>query len=138
MDMATRVDQLKAIPLFSGLAQADLQFVADRMDEVSIPAGTVMITEGAGNHVFFVILEGLVDVSVAGKHRRTLGPHDFFGEISMMELDPATATVASRTPVRAFVVSRAQFSTVKAHETVMLQLKAARSQRLHADRKLKE
>ena len=48
--MATRVDQLKAIPLFSGLAQADLQFVADRMEEVSIPAGTVMITEGAGNH----------------------------------------------------------------------------------------
>jgi CRP-like cAMP-binding protein len=136
--MATRVDQLKAIPLFSGLAQADLQFVADRMEEVSIPAGTVMITEGAGNHVFFVILEGLVDVSVAGKHRRTLGPHDFFGEISMMELDPATATVTSRTPVRALVVSRAQFSTVKAHETVMLQLKAARSQRLHADRKLKE
>ncbi len=71
--MATRVDQLKAIPLFSGLAQADLQFVADRMDEVSIPAGTVMITEGAGNHVFFVILEGLV-VSVAGKHRRTRAP----------------------------------------------------------------
>jgi len=136
--MATRVDQLKAIPLFSGLAQADLQFVADRMEEVSIPAGTVMITEGAGNHVFFVIQEGLVDVSVAGKHRRTLGPHDFFGEISMMELDPATATVTSRTPVRALVVSRAQFSTVKAHETVMLQLKAARSQRLHADRKLKE
>lgn len=136
--MATRMDQLKAIPLFSGLAQADLQFVADRMEEVSIPAGTVMITEGAGNHVFFVILEGLVDVSVAGKHRRTLGPHDFFGEISMMELDPATATVTSRTPVRALVVSRAQFSTVKAHETVMLQLKAARSQRLHADRKLKE
>jgi CRP-like cAMP-binding protein len=136
--MATRVDHLKPIPLFSGLAQADLQFVADRMEEVSIPAGTVMITEGAGNHVFFVILEGLVDVSVAGKHRRTLGPHDFFGEISMMELDPATATVTSRTPVRALVVSRAQFSTVKAHETVMLQLKAARSQRLHADRKLKE
>jgi CRP-like cAMP-binding protein len=136
--MATRVDHLKPIPLFSGLAQADLEFVADRMEEVSIPAGTVMITEGAGNHVFFVILEGLVDVSVAGKHRRTLGPHDFFGEISMMELDPATATVTSRTPVRALVVSRAQFSTVKAHETVMLQLKAARSQRLHADRKLKE
>jgi len=136
--MATRVDHLKPIPLFSGLAQADLEFVAERMEEVSIPAGTVMITEGAGNHVFFVILEGLVDVSVAGKHRRTLGPHDFFGEISMMELDPATATVTSRTPVRALVVSRAQFSTVKAHETVMLQLKAARSQRLHADRKLKE
>ena len=136
--MAIHVDQLKAIPLFSGLAHADLQFLAGQMDEVSIPAGTVLITERAGNNVFFVILEGVVDVSVGGKHRRTLGSHDFFGEISMMELDPATATVTSRTAVRAFVVSRAQFSAVKAHETVMLQLETARSQRLHADRKIKE
>jgi len=136
--MATHLDQLKAIPLFSGLADADLQFLAGQMDEVSIPAGAVLITEGAGNNVFFVILEGVVDVSVGGKHRRTLGPHDFFGEISMMELDPATATVASRTPIRAFVMSHAQFSAVKAHETVILQLTAARSQRLHADRKIKE
>ena len=136
--MATRVDQLTTIPLFSGLAHADLQFLAGQMDEVRIPAGAVLITEGAGNNVFFVILEGVVDVSVGGKHRRTLGQHDFFGEISMMELDPATATVASRTPVRAFVMSHAQFSAVKAHETVILQLTAARSQRLHADRKMKE
>jgi CRP/FNR family transcriptional regulator, cyclic AMP receptor protein len=136
--MATRADQLQEIPLFSGLAQAELQFLADQMDEVSIPAGTVLITEGRGNHVLFVILDGVVDVSVGGRHRRTLGPHDFFGEISMMELDPATATVTSRTPVRALVVSHAQFSAVKAHETVMLQLNAARSQRLRADRKLKE
>ena len=77
--MAIHVDQLKAIPLFSALAHADLQFLAGRMDEVSIPAGTVLITEGAGNNVFFVILEGVVDVSVDGKYRRTLGPHDFFG-----------------------------------------------------------
>ena len=136
--MATRMDQLKAIPLFSDLAPADLQFLAGQINEVSIPAGTVLITQGAGNQAFFVILEGVVDVSVGGKYRRTLGPQDFFGEISMMELDQATATVACRTPVRAFVVSAAQFSAVKAHETVMLELKAARSQRLRADRKVKE
>ena len=136
--MAVRVDQLKAIPLFSGLAPADLQFLAGQIDEVSIPAGTVLITEGMGNQALFVILEGVVDVSVRGKYRRTLGPHDFFGEISMIQLDPATATVTTHSPVRAFVVSQAQFSAVKADETVMLQLRAAMSQRRLADRKLRE
>jgi CRP/FNR family cyclic AMP-dependent transcriptional regulator len=136
--MARRVDQLRAIPLFTGLADADLHFLAGEMDEVEIPAGTVLITERAWNSGFFVILEGVVDVSVGGRHRRTLGPHDFFGEISMMELDPATATVVTRTPVRAFVMSHAQFGAVEAHDTVMRQLQAARSQRLHADRKVKE
>ena len=136
--MATRVDELKAIPLFSDLGHADLEFLAGQMDEVNIPAGDVLITEGVGNHVFFVILEGVVDVSVGGKYRRTLGPHDFFGEISMIELDHATTTVTSRTPVRAFVMSRAQFSAVKAYETVMLQLKTAMSHWRHADRKVNE
>jgi CRP-like cAMP-binding protein len=74
--VAIHGDQLKAIPLFAGLAHADLQFLAGQMDEVSVPAGTVLITEGAGNKGLFVILEGVVDVSVGGKHRRTLGPHD--------------------------------------------------------------
>jgi hypothetical protein len=55
-----------------------------------------------------------------------------------MELDPATATVVTRTPIRALVMSSAQFGAVKAQETVMLELHAARSQRLHADRKVKE
>ena len=85
-----------------------------------------------------LILEGVVDVSVGGRHRRTLGPHDFFGEISMMELDPATATVVARTAVRAFVMSHAQFGEVETHDTVMRQLEAARSQRLEADRRAKE
>jgi CRP-like cAMP-binding protein len=138
MDMATRVDQLKAIPLFSGLADEDLAFLGGHIDEVEIPAGTVLITEREWNRAFFVILEGVVDVSVNGRHRRTMGPHDFFGEISMMELDPATATVVSQTPVRAFVMSHAQFGAVEAHDTVMAQLDAARSQRLDADRKAKE
>ena len=68
--MAVHVDRLKAIPRFSGLAHADLQFLAGQMDEVSIPATT-------GNNVFLVILGGVVDVSVGGKCRRTVGPHEF-------------------------------------------------------------
>ena len=136
--MTTSVDDLRKIPLFSRLSDADLKFLAAKVDELIVPAGTALITEGMGNHAFFLLVDGEVDVSVGGTHRRTLGPNDFFGEISMMELDPATATVASRTPIRAFVMSHAQFSAVKAHETVILQLTAARSQRLHADRKLKE
>jgi CRP-like cAMP-binding protein len=130
-----RIDELKEITLFSRLSGADLQFLASNLDEVSVPAGAPLITEGKSNHSFFVLVDGQVDVSVGGQHRRTLGRGDFFGEISMMELDLATATVIARTPVRALVASHAQFMAVKAHETVMLRLKAAMGERLHADRK---
>ena len=134
--MTTSVDDLRKIPLFSRLSDVDLQFLATKMDEIVVPAGTALITEGMGNHVFFLLADGEVDVFVGGTHRRTLGPNDFFGEISMMLINPATATVVTRTPVRAYVMSHPQFLDVRIHQTVMLQLKLAMGDRLFADRKL--
>jgi CRP-like cAMP-binding protein len=129
------VDDLRNIPLFSRLSGADLQSLAAHMNEISVPAGTALITEGMGNHAFFLLAHGEVDVFVGGAHRRTLGPNDFFGEISMMALDPATATVVTRTPVRAYVMSHLQFLEVRVHGTVILQLKSAMGDRLSSDRK---
>ena len=133
--MTTSVDDLRTIPLFSRLSDVDLQFLATKMDELVVPAGTALITEGMGNHAFYVLADGEVDVLVGGIHRRVLGPNDFFGEISMMVLNPATATVVTRTPVRAFVMSHLQFLEVRVHQTVMLQLKGAMGDRLSADRR---
>src|SRR5262249_57481557 len=106
------------------------------MDEISFPAGTALITEGMGNHALYLLAHGEVDVFVGGTHRRSLGPNDFFGEISMMVLVPATATVVTRTPVRAYVMSHSQFLEVRVHETVMLQLKSAMADRRPPDLKL--
>ena len=68
--------------------------------------------------------------------RRSLGPNEFLGEISMMVLEPATATVVTRTPVHAYVMSHRQFLEVRVHETVLLQLKSAMGDRRSADRTL--
>jgi len=133
--VTTRVDELRKIPLFSRLSSVDLEFLAARMDEIEVPAGSVLITEGMGNHAFYLLAHGEVDVFVGGTHRRSLGPNDFFGE-SMMVLVPATTTVVTRTPVRAYVMSHSQFLEVRVHETVMLQLKSAMGDRRSADRKL--
>ena len=134
--MTTRADDLREIPLFSRLSSVDLQFLATNMDEIRVAAGTALITEGMGNHAFYLLAHGEVDVFVGGTHRRSLGPNDFFGEISMMMLEPATATVVARTPVHAYVMSHRQFLEVRVHETVMLQLKSAMGDRRTADRKL--
>jgi len=134
--VTTKADDLRHVPLFSWLSDVDLQFLATKMEEIMVPAGTALITEGMGNHAFFLLADGEVDVFVHGVHRRILGPNDFFGEISMMVLDPATATVVTRTPVRAYVMSHVHFLEVRVHETVMLQLKSAMGDRRSADRKL--
>jgi hypothetical protein len=48
-----------------------------------------------------VLIEGEVEVTVAGDPRRTLRSDDFFWEISMRHRIPATASIVTVTPVRA-------------------------------------
>src|SRR5262249_22781807 len=133
----TRVDDLQKIPLFSRLSSVDLQFLATKMDEISVPAGTALITEGMGNHALYLLAHGEVDVFVDGTHRRSLGPHDFFGEISMMVLGvrPGPLGVPGA-PVGPYVRTHRQSLEVRVHESVMLQLKPAMGDRRAADRKL--
>jgi CRP-like cAMP-binding protein len=125
---------LKAVPLFATLSETDREFLASQLDPLDFGAGHILIKEGKGNHTFFVLQEGSAEVSVDGKPRRMLGPGDFFGEISMDQHVPATATVVAKTPVRTYVMSQTQFRAVKANEGLLLRLRAAMGERLLADR----
>lgn len=130
----SKTDTMAKHPLFKGLGKRDLEFLASNLDEINIPAGQRLVTEGASNHAFYALEEGEVEVTVGGKRRRVMGPGEFFGEISMDARMKATATVTTSTPVRAFVVSHAQFAALEGNQTVLLHLKEAIADRLAADR----
>jgi CRP-like cAMP-binding protein len=133
--MATaRAKALQSVPLFAGLSSKEREFVASHLDEFSFPAGTTLITQGTSNHTFYLLREGEVDVTVSGEPRRTMGPGDFLGEISMDDRTWATATAVTRTPVNAYVMSHAQFRALTASGPVSARLQAARNDRLAADR----
>ena len=130
----SKTETMARHPLFKGLRKHDLEFLASNMDEIDVPAGQRLITEGDPNHAFFVLEEGQVEVTVGGKRRRVMGPGEFFGEISMDALMKATATVTTTSPVHAFVVSHAQFGALEGNQTVLLHLKEAIADRLETDR----
>jgi CRP-like cAMP-binding protein len=126
-----KIDHLKRIPIFSGCTKAELESLAKNTDEVDLEAGHTLIVQGRPNHTFYVILKGEVDVDVHGKLTDHLGPGQFFGEISMLDRGPATATVTTTTPVEVLVMSHAQFhSAIKAHETIALHVIAVMAERL--------
>lgn len=130
----SKIEQLRRVRLFSGLRKSDLEVIAINMDEVLIGPGSTLISQGKSNHAFYLLLQGEVEVSVAGRPRRTMGPGEFFGEISMEERGPATASVVSNGPVRAYVMSHVQFASIRANETTLLRLQAAMAEWLLADR----
>jgi CRP/FNR family transcriptional regulator, cyclic AMP receptor protein len=132
--MLTGTKDLKGVRLFAGLADKDREFLARNLDEFGAPAGEKLITEGQGNYTFFVVREGQVEIRVGGEVKRVLGAGDFFGEISVDQHVPATATVVAKTPVRLWVMSLTQFRAVKANEPLLLALRTAMVERLLQNR----
>jgi CRP/FNR family cyclic AMP-dependent transcriptional regulator len=49
---------------------------------------------------FFLIVDGTATVSVAGRPRKRMSAGDFFGEISLLDNGPRTATVTAESPVK--------------------------------------
>src|SRR5438552_12318301 len=92
----------------SNSPRKELEFLASRTDEVDVEAGRTLIRQGTPSDTFYVVLDGEAEVEVDGKARPPLRPGSFFGEISMLDRGPATATVVARTPVRLMVMSHAQ------------------------------
>ena len=129
-----KIEALKKVPLFAHASPKELEFVASRTDETPAPAGTQLTKQGSSGNTFYVLLDGEADVTIDGKHRRTLKPGDFFGEISMLDRGPATATVTTKTPVRLMVMSHSQFrDAVKANDDLLLHVLRAVGERLRAD-----
>ena len=129
-----KVDRLTRVPLFAGIPKRDLEFVASRVDEVSLKAGQTLITEGQPTEAFFILQSGHVQVTRGGKPAAKLGPGDFFGEIGMLDRGPATATVVTDGPVEAMVLSHRQFADeIKGNDSLALQVIAAMAKRLRAN-----
>ena len=61
-------------------------------------------TGTAGND-FFLILDGHARVEVTPRKRSRLGPGQYFGEMSLLDGDPRSASVVAETPLRLRVSS---------------------------------
>jgi CRP-like cAMP-binding protein len=101
--LAPRVELLEGLGLFDGAPRQQLESLAAALEEVAVPAGTAVVTEGEQADAFYVVRSGSLAVLSAGEHGgepaqvNTLGPDDYFGEIGLLERIPRTATVRAET-----------------------------------------
>ena len=90
---------LGLVPIFVDLSGRHLRRVADLAEEVPYPAGAKVVEEGLPGEALFVILEGEARVTRNKKGIAKLRPGDVFGEISVLDGGPRTATVVAQTPL---------------------------------------
>ena len=129
-----KITALGRVPLFAHCTRKELAFIARKGDEIDVPAGKTLITQDRPSDAFYVQLEGESEVKIGGRRRRVMKPGDFFGEISMIDRGPGTATVITLTPSRLFVMSHVQFrDAIKASDPLMVKVLTAMGQRLRED-----
>ena len=106
----TKLDNaLAAVPLFEGLSKRQLKKLATTAEIVDYMAGHSIVKEGEDGESFFVVLSGQAKVTVKGRTVNHILPGDHFGEISLLDGGPRTASVLSETPVSMLMLTRSQF-----------------------------
>jgi CRP/FNR family transcriptional regulator, cyclic AMP receptor protein len=107
----TTLEVLSEIDLFSGLPLTHLRRVVDiGLEERYKPSATIF-SEGSPGDKFYLIVEGAVRISriVPGMGEEALAvlrPFAYFGEMSLIDDAPRSATVVCHERCRLFVVNR--------------------------------
>lgn len=99
--MAVKTDPtetLRQVPLFSSLDKKELAMIAKLVKEQTYQPGTTIVKAGAGGHGLYIIKEGAVSIIQDGKTVASMGPGQFFGEVSVLDGGPRTADVRAEAP----------------------------------------
>jgi CRP-like cAMP-binding protein len=108
----SKVEMIKKVPLFARLSKTELQEVAHLADELDLPAGKVMATEGDRGREFFVLIDGEAEVTKGDRKINVMKKGDFFGEIALVTKMPRTATVTATEDVQVLVITERNFSSL--------------------------
>jgi MFS family permease len=100
---------LRAIPFFAPLPAPSMERVMADVIARDAAAGDVLIREGDPGDLFYVIVEGTVEITRGGEHVSEQGPGAYVGEIALLRDVPRTASVIAKTPLRLLALEREPF-----------------------------
>ncbi len=94
---------LVATPFFGGLSDASLDLLVSMLVERRFDAGATIVAEGEPGRSMYIVHSGEIVVSKLGESGRVnrmagLGPGDFFGEMTLIEMQNRSATVVAEIP----------------------------------------
>jgi signal transduction histidine kinase len=108
----------KIIPkAFPGITPDEVQDLISHSQVRNYPAGTVLCREDEIEKIFYMILEGEVEVTKSinkseSRLLQTLKPGDFFGEMALIHNAPRAATVTAKTDLVALELDKGSFDSV--------------------------
>jgi len=140
--MAVESSLLKSVPLFALLDQAERAELAGRVDVLEVSAGSVLFNADDPGDSLYVVSEGEVEIFIRDDTGERIvlervGPGGFFGEMSLLDGGPRTASAVAVEDLRALMVDRADLEGFLGKcPTAALDFLAATGRRLRETDKL--
>ncbi len=125
-------------PLFVELAPEDLRSICECGTTKTYPKHSIVINEGDLSDTLYIILSGKVKVYVSEADGREvtlgiLGPGKFFGELSLIDESPRSASVSTLETTSLSLVSKAAFQQcIKKDPEIALKLMRVLAQRIRS------
>jgi CRP/FNR family cyclic AMP-dependent transcriptional regulator len=116
------IEELRRVGLFGAISDEVLGFLTARLELIQPTAGEIVFKEGDAARDMFVVLGGEMEVlkrSQTGVDARValLGPGDWFGEMSILDVQPRSATVRLLAPSRLLRISASDLDSLYRHDT---------------------
>ncbi|MGD1855479.1 MAG: Crp/Fnr family transcriptional regulator [Leptolyngbyaceae cyanobacterium] len=109
--MLTSVDRLlfvRAVPIFTELRDDFLVRLASIMDELSFPANHRIFREGEEGRSLYIVVSGQVRVHLRSQELTTLSKGTCFGEMSLFDAEPRSASVTTTSACDCLVLTQQQ------------------------------
>ncbi len=140
--MPTPAEYLADVSLFALLDEQERTALAERVDHTQMPKGTVVFNAGDPGAECYVVKSGKVEIFFRNDTGdrivlETAGPGEYFGEISLLDGGPRTASAVVLEDLDALVVDRGDLDElfrIKPHAA--MDLLAATGKRLRETTKL--
>jgi CRP/FNR family cyclic AMP-dependent transcriptional regulator len=140
--MPTPAEMLAGVPLFSLLHDEERAALAERLERIEAPAGKTMFLRGDPGNAMYIVRAGSVEIffkNDTGERivLETARTGQFFGEISLLDEGPRTASAVVKEDLDALVVDRGDLAEfLKQHPEASMDLLAAMGRRLRDSAKL--
>lgn len=110
---------LKNSRLFAAFDDQQLETVLEHGSLKKHPAGKTIVKEGQRDHGLYFIVSGQVEIILPPERGRlskvslcTLSEGEYFGEYSLLDNEPASASAVTKGPCEIFTVPRGQFDAL--------------------------
>lgn len=109
--MLTSVDRLlfvRGVPIFQELRDDFLVRLASVMEELSFPTKHAIFTQGQEGRALYIVVSGQVRVHIGDRDLAQLGPGTCFGEMSLFDAEPRSASVSTLASCECLVLTQQQ------------------------------